>query len=317
MIEYRLQPGEVVDAQLARIINVMKKQIKEHNDDALILLAGSTGSGKSNLASHIVQIYKPDVTGEYIALTNDRLKAAWKLCMDNFAKGIKGGLIWYDEADVESMHPNSKHIKQLTAWYKQNRIVGVAHIWCWPDVGAIPRAFIARANAIIICHKGSEPRSYTFYAKKNIERMIQNFAPNEKITAYLLKKHEDKFASHRGRFRMNTSDLWQKYQEEKNKQVQDLGAEWLASGDSKRQEKTYSFTETAKELGIDRTTLRNKLQKMEADGIYTPGYPITRQTIHNMRIWYQNQRHTPPNTASADTLASITRTKEENSDVIQ
>jgi hypothetical protein len=98
----------------------------------------------------------------------------------------------------------------------KNRFLNGFHIWCWPSLKAVDRRFVEeRVNGVFFCYtkEQDKPRSYAYFSKQSILRMIDNKLP---LNYYNLRKQKDKYASWLGKYRDYNGKLKQEYLETKH-----------------------------------------------------------------------------------------------------
>lgn len=200
------------DEYLPRVIAAAREDIKENNDDRLFICVGPTGVGKSMLAFHILDNYtQGDVHLDYLAASRESFAVAIKKLKDKFEQGNKGLPLWFDEADSDNLEQNAKWNKRLFSLYMKIRFLNGFHIWCWPSLKAVDRRFVEeRVNGIFFCYtkEQNKPRSYAFFPKQSILRMIDNKLP---LNYYNLRKQKEKYAAWIGKYRDYTGKLKEEY----------------------------------------------------------------------------------------------------------
>lgn len=200
------------DEYLPKVITAAREDIKENNDDRLFICVGPTGVGKSMLAFHILDNYTMgDVHLDYLAASRESFAVAIKKLKDKFEQGNKGLPLWFDEADSDNLEQNAKWNKRLFSLYMKIRFLNGFHIWCWPSLKAVDRRFVEeRVNGIFFCYtkEQNKPRSYAFFPKQSILRMIDNKLP---LNYYNLRKQKEKYAAWIGKYRDYTGKLKEEY----------------------------------------------------------------------------------------------------------
>lgn len=200
------------DEYLPKVILAAREDIKENNDDRLFICVGPTGVGKSMLAFHILDNYtQGDVHLDYLAASRESFAVAIKKLKDKFEQGNKGLPLWFDEADSDNLEQNAKWNKRLFSLYMKIRFLNGFHIWCWPSLKAVDRRFVEeRVNGIFFCYtkEQNKPRSYAFFPKQSILRMIDNKLP---LNYYNLRKQKEKYAAWIGKYRDYTGKLKEEY----------------------------------------------------------------------------------------------------------
>lgn len=211
-IEAPYNYSEKHDEYLTKLVNAARDDIKDNNDDRLYIVVGPTGVGKSMLAFHIVDDYTlGEVHMDYLAASRESFAVAIKKLKDKFEQGNKGLPLWFDEADSDNLEQNAKWNKRLFSLYMKIRFLNGFHIWCWPSLKAVDRRFVEeRVNGIFFCYtkEQNKPRSYAFFPKQSILRMIDNKLP---LNYFNLRKQKEKYAAWIGKYRDYTGKLKEEY----------------------------------------------------------------------------------------------------------
>ena len=182
----KLDRTRKTDFALEKIAKKVKKTIKKKNDDHLLMIAGTTGTGKTTLSFHYLKYFlgeEPEI--KYIGLNEKdyatALSAAKAKKEDRYCV--------YDEANVSKRDHAKTYNKDLIKMFFSIRGLNMLHIWSNPSVDMIDKPFIEeRIKGLILITNKSSPRNYLYFTKKSL---IKIFTKHKKLTHDVLKKNKD------------------------------------------------------------------------------------------------------------------------------
>ena len=154
------------DAYLEKTFTALRNHIVEKDDDFLCLTIGGTGTGKSMLNFHILEIVMPpeQLTINQVALSRDEFAESF----ERVTKGSKPRVLVYDEANVSKRDSMTQWNKDLIDLYLTCRGLNTLHLWCNPTLKLIDVAFIEDRIRAVILTRGKEknkPRFYYWFRK--------------------------------------------------------------------------------------------------------------------------------------------------------
>jgi len=211
----QVEPDQRVDPFFRRIIKSSRQDMIENEDDRLYIIVGPTGSGKSMLMLHGMELYEPSVRIDSVAGRRDDFAKCIKKLKDDWENGILGQPVGYDEADSDNLEQNAKWNKALFKIYMKIRYLNGFHFWCWPSLRAVDRRFIEeRVNGVFFCYTKEKdiPRKYAYFPKDRLIKLLDTF---ENFSYQNLKRAIAKFALYVGEYRDYQGKLREDYRKKK------------------------------------------------------------------------------------------------------
>lgn len=253
------EAGKSYDAGLPIIMQTLTAQMKAGRDDALIFNTGPTGSGKSTLSKHQLEILfdKPDVN--QFALTRHDFALAHQRAKEMSLRGEKGYLV-YDEAEANRRGSMTEWNRDLLKLYMTNRVFGILHIWNWPSLKLLDRAFVEeRVSGVFFCYSKDVDRArhYVFFTKKAIQDMV---AAGNSMSHDDLKKAAKKYGYSLGWYKKYDGPLLEAYEQLKLKSAGSIDEEFVEKYSKNATVKSKSAC--ARTLGIDPGTYQKALQRL-------------------------------------------------------
>lgn len=263
MIKDKYVHGATVGPYFRALMKAKRKKILDKDDDAVIVIVGGTGVGKSNLGLWIQDIVVERPRIQQVALTREDLAKAF-LDASKDPKEIR--YVQYDEGKLNRRDWNSSWSKELLEVYHDVRGLNIFHVWCTAFPNLLDREFVKeRVSALIYCYdKGSEkdkgaPRRFYYFTKEDLIRFLEK---NDSLSMPLLKKFSKAHASLQSYFCKYNGPMADAYLERKdNRMTERVGAffqRWGA-GD-------VSMKEAGAKIGIDEKTARTWLDKVGTEG---------------------------------------------------
>jgi len=224
MINAPYVPDLDFDQGLSKLTSHFAKTIEQGNDDALVIITGAVGTGKSNLGLHIISQYnhKPDI--QQVALTRKQFAQAHENLNKQYRAQTPRRFIFYDEADLTSRNSMTEWNRDVLHLYNTNRILGGLHLWCNPSIEYLDKFFVQeriRGVFFVYTKDVNRPRKYYFFTKKAILEMLE---ANKKLTHGSLKKYAKKYAYYRGWFKEYKGPLLQSYMTHKAESASEISS---------------------------------------------------------------------------------------------
>jgi len=234
-----------VDSVLLSIVDNKREHIASKEDDNLILIVGDTGSGKSNLALHIMDHYLNDAMSvDLIGLNRDSIaKAIGKATTMPLPRACL-----LDEANINKRDSLSKFNKDMMDLFFAIRGKQVFWLWCNPSLDMMDKFFIKeRINSVIyVMKKGTSSRAYYYFTKKSVLEMLKKYG---NLEMSLLKKVRKKYALYRGWFKEYVGDMKKPYidkkEERMTEKVENFMTNWVTEPKDKEKLKPSEILKRA------------------------------------------------------------------------
>jgi len=255
MIEAKYDRNREYDNILPRVVSVVEKSISTKNDDYMLLIGGTTGTGKTTLGFHIYELYDSESCSiEYVGL--NRADFAQSL---NKAKDLKDKrFCMFDEADVDKRGAMTRFNREIISLYMAIRGLKMFHIWCNPSIEMLDKVFIEERvkGFIYIATKDSDrPRIYYYFRKGDLLKLFEKEG-NLKLPT--IKKHAKKYAFYKGWFRAYKGKLLKAYGVKKRNRMEEKVSDFLKEFGRKD---SKSLNEAARILTISKTTISKRLKE--------------------------------------------------------
>lgn len=208
--------GSVVGEQYARLIKLSGSVIgkDQKDDDFILVIAGTAGSGKSSLGLHTYTLLDPDTCSiDNVALTPQDLAKAFKTAGSR-TDGFR--YVQYDEGKLNRRDWATEWSKDLLSMYHDIRGKNIYHVWCTAMPNMIDREFVdSRVKGFVFVYsKGKFARRFLYFTKGDLLRFME--ANDNKISIKLLNKHGATFARLDSYFLKYTGPLWAAYADKKD-----------------------------------------------------------------------------------------------------
>lgn len=205
---------EVFENVLLRI----KKDMKEKNDDFLLMCVGTTGTGKSSLMLHAYELLDPDESDvKFVGLNpKDFATALYKA---RKRKGFR--FSGNDEANISKRDSLTKFNKDIIDLYFAIRGLEIFHWWNNPSADYIDKIFIEERikGLIYIFTKDKDrPRKYYYFRKVDLLRLYEKYGDLKLKT---LDKVGNEYKYYEGWFRPYKGKLWEPYLEKKRDRMEE------------------------------------------------------------------------------------------------
>lgn len=206
-------------------INCIDDHMKENEDDWLILIIGATGTGKSNLALHMMDLYlKEKGHIDLIGLNRESIALATKKAKDMpFPR-----MAVFDEANISKRDSLTKFNKDMIDLFLAVRGLQIFWVWCNPSLDYLDKQFINERiqGFYYIPQKTKKARPYYYFPKKNIIRILEKHGH---LKESLLHKMRKKYAYYRGWFKPYEGHLLKEYLEKKEFRMDEKVEEFFAN----------------------------------------------------------------------------------------
>lgn len=263
MIIAEHKDGENVDVLLPKIISIARRSIlhPKKSDDALFIVAGNTGTGKSRLTLHCVTLFTPNPNPAQISLNRE-----------SFADSVKRGLslpkgeryVDYDESEVGKREGMTRWNRDMISLYFKIREEGFLHFWNHPSPNNIDLEFIReRVNGLFLCYDKSVARSrrYYFFTKERLLSFLERF---KILSTRNLLKYASEYATYRGSFKDYEGPLLQAYKANKKEgmrqAIEDFAGQYGSGGT------TYTASAAARKLHINVMTAKKLITELLDSG---------------------------------------------------
>lgn len=215
------------------------KNVVNKNDDFVMLIVGTTGTGKSNLGLWVQSLIVPTPKIEQIALTRADLARAIDAELE---APSDHRYIQYDEGKLSRRDWASEWSKELLELYHDVRGLNIFHTWCTAMPNLLDREFIkSRVGCLIFIYTKDidRPRHFLLFTKTDLLRFLDQ---NDNISMDTLKKYGKSHASMQSWFKEYTGPMSAAYADKKDarmrERVKQFAKKW--GGD------TVSFTEVGR-----------------------------------------------------------------------
>ena len=270
------------DEWLEKSIDSVQTHIVNNNDDNLLLIVGDTGSGKSNLALHIMERYLGNKASvDFIGLNKPSIAAGLK----DVTEQPLPRCFLVDEANISKRDSLSKFNKDIIDLYSSIRGFQIFHIWCNPSLNMLDKFFIEeRIKGIIYCTaKTPYVRVYYYFPKKKILEIFNKYGHLKLPLLYKIRK---KYAYYRGWFKEYTGPLRAAYEDKKdNRMTEKINTFYDKWSGSNCKNDMLTAAAVSRVLGLHTSTVYSYLRELSKNGILKEGenfitYPNGRTKYH-------------------------------------
>jgi transposase len=255
--------GASVGPFFRALMKAKRQKILDKDDDAVVVIVGGTGVGKSNLGLWIQDIVTERPTIQQVALTREDLAKSFDIARKDEKPNR---YVQYDEGKLNRRDWNSSWSKELLEIYHDIRGKNIFHVWCTAFPDLLDRVFIKeRISALIYCYdKGTEknkgmPRRFYYFTKEDLIRFLEK---NDSLSMPLLKKFSKAHASLQSYYMQYKGPMADAYLVKKENRMDEridaFVVRW-GSGD-------LSCKEAATKIGVADSTVRKWLDKVGTEG---------------------------------------------------
>lgn len=254
---------DLVDNKIKQILKIDKREVYEKDDDVFYIIAGTTGSGKSNLAHHIHHLWTiGNPSMERVSLDAEEFPKKIRESLKE--KDLNKRVSHFDEANVNKRDAMTGFNKDLLKLYFAIRGKRALHIWCNPSIDQLDKPFYEeRINGIFYTFKKPLGR-YIFIPRDNILEMIDNKIPLKK--KYMESKGTNHAIIKNGFFKRYPQDQFKQEYDRIKEERGDYVLEWIMSKHGTEQ--TYHINKVKQVLGnINHKEFKTTLDKMKEQNL--------------------------------------------------
>lgn len=257
------------DDMFPKIISLIRKRTSMNDDDFLLLLCGATGTGKSMLGLHGIELYASQTAEiKYIALNRGDFATSLKDASEK--EGLR--YVMNDEANINKRDSLTNYNKKVIDLYFSIRGLNIFHIWCNPSADVIDKEFIEeKINGLIFIKSKDKtrPRIYFYFRKKELLKIWDKFG-NLKLKT--LSKCTNKYGYYCGWFKDYNGFLKEQYLIKKtNRMKEKIDSFYNEFG------KTNDMIESpqlCKIMGLTRGTIKNYQDEALKEGLIEDGVDV-------------------------------------------
>lgn len=284
-----IRAGAQVGKSYATIIRGSADAIKKKNDDFLLIIAGTTGTGKSTLGIQTYCLVEENPSVDNIALTRQDL--AEGMLIASKKHGFR--YLQYDEGKLNKREWQGEWSRDLLELYHDNRGKNIFHVWCTAMPELLDKTFVdARVKGFVYImgkDKG-RPRRFLYFTKNGLLKMIE---AHEKISFAILKKHGKKYAVLDSWFKDYKGPLLAPYLDKKEERM----SETIQNFYEKWGKQTKTTMDVANALRVSDETIRVWRKKFEKQGklkkgehFLVNGSGITQFTSDGFKVFVEHAR---------------------------
>lgn len=244
--------GAPFGRMFAEYVRDAKNKLTKKDDDFILVIVGTTGTGKSNLG---LWTYEEVISPEFqtiaqVALTPSDMGKAIK----NASETKRGErYAQYDEGKLNRREWQSEWSKELLSLYHDIRGENIFHTWCTAYPELLDQVFVKErvgALAFIYTKDDDRPRLFLLFTKNDLLRFIDQ---NKKISTDLLKKYGKSHASMQSWFTEYKGALKATYLEKKEERMKESINKFY---DRWSAQESYTTKDVMQELGVkDKKTI--------------------------------------------------------------
>jgi len=246
-----------VDPLTTMIVRKARNLLHEKEDDFVLMVVGTPGSGKSDLGMNIYNIYDPEgCSVDYIGLDKEDFSHAIQAAKNKEHPRF----LMYDEANVTRGDHASKYYKDLMKLYQAIRKLEIFHVWNNPSAKKTPREFIEeRIKAFIFIYEKvtHRPRKFYFFTKEQLLKLYD--VAKGDLSHPKIMEYGPEIANHIGWFKKYEGDLRKAYDRKKDSRM-DIVVEKFFDAHGKLD--TMSADQVGKLLGYSGNAVRNWIAAM-------------------------------------------------------
>jgi len=164
------------DIILEKVVKSIRSHLVDTEDDNLWMVVGTTGSGKSMLMLHVMELFLGDEASvDYIGLSREDFADATRAVIAR--KTMR--FLSYDEANITKRDSMTRFNKDIIDWYLSNRGLQIFHWWSNPSLDIIDKQFITERikGVIFIASKEvNKPRIYYYFTKLQLLQIYEKYS---------------------------------------------------------------------------------------------------------------------------------------------
>lgn len=225
-----------VGTKFAEFVINANKAVYNKDDDFVMLIVGTTGTGKSNLGLWVQDLVVPEPRIEQIALTRADLARAIDAELE---APSSNRYIQYDEGKLSRRDWASEWSKELLELYHDVRGLNIFHVWCTAMPNLLDREFIkSRVGCLVYIYTKEidRPRHFLLLTKNDLLKFLDQ---NDSISMDLLKKYGKSHASMQSWFKEYHGPMRAAYMDKKSarmrERVKEFAKKWGGDEMSQKQ----------------------------------------------------------------------------------
>lgn len=253
------------DVYLRAVLARLKKKVYENDDDALILITGQVGSGKSTMAHHIHTAWtlgEPDINN----VAFDRRHLANVLVETMKRENKHARVCHYDEANITKREAMTRFNRKIIDVFEVIRAKNGLHLWCNPSAEYLDKKFIDERVKCLIYTFRNPRGKYMLIPRKALLKLLSK---HKNLKQNTLEKYGNQMAGikkEKGWFKdypknnflkeyLNKKDSRQDYKLDEFKE--EFGGE----------EAGYTLSDAAKAYGMTWPTVQKYMNKALDSGV--------------------------------------------------
>lgn len=237
-----------IDPVTVNLIKKIRETIGNKDDDFLLPIVGTTGTGKSRLSLHLYELFDEDCSVDFIGLDQKDFATA----LNNAKNKDHPRFCCYDEANINRQQHMTSWNKDLEDLYMAIRGLQIFHVWNNPTAQKFPRTFIEeriKGLIYVFTKDKDKPRLFYYFNKAGMLKMYD--ACKGELSHRNMKKHAKKHAMYRGWFRDYKGKLMTDYN---NKKLSRMDIKVESFFEKYADQDLMTQAQVAKALGVtDRT----------------------------------------------------------------
>lgn len=266
--------NENLDRNTKRLVDeAIITKTEQNDDDYKLVIIGSTGTGKSNLGLHLLELFmEEEATIKVMGINQQGFADAINEATKLRKAGVRRVSCVYDDANVYSVEVMSDFLKELTRLYATIRGLNMFHIWAMPSPRKLPDDFTEELfNGLIYIAnvKGKNknaPRIFYYFDANRINALRIKAGTDKhpaKVTLKNIRAWRKK-ANWKGCFREYNGKLKADYLKMKEKKMYEQVEDFYSRFSKK--EEAYGMTEISKRLSISDATAYKYVNEAISNG---------------------------------------------------
>lgn len=260
---------DYIDIFTKNVIAQIKKTIGGKDDDFLLTIVGTTGTGKSSLSLHLYELFdEQGCSVEFIGLDQKDFATA----VQNAKNKEQPRFCCYDEANVNRSAHASNWNKDLEDLYLSIRGLQIFHVWNNPSAQKFPRTFIEermKGMIYIFTKDKDRPRLFYYFTKKGMLDLYDEC--KGKMSHQNFSKLGKKYAKFRGWFKDYDGKLLNDYRNKKSSRMDVKVDDFFSKYAS---EDVLTITQVAKQFGVHQNTIARWFAKLGSDLVEGEDYIV-------------------------------------------
>ena len=282
-----------VDEKLKIIIGIERDRAENEDDDCVALIGGQPGSGKSNLAFWLQELWaEGNMNIKHVAFDRDQFPRMVRSAMQEHL--VRDRLAHHDEANISKRSSMEQFNKLAIDLYEAIRGKRGFHLWCNPSINNMDKKFLEeRIKFVIYCFK--KPRGkYILIPRKKLLAMFDKY---KNVKQETIEKHGYKYALYTGWFKKYPQNAFKIQYDELKDARQNFKLQQFEEKVSER-EKYYSMRKAASLMQIGAPKLGEVLEEMKFKGLIkdeeyrtpTGHYRIPQEDVMTIADYIKKQR---------------------------